>query len=123
MLKACGLCSTIISYKLTFNLPNFNDRIPQGSGSRGVVGSYLAESLPNITGVAGSIIGPNSAGFGQKSGVFKESSTLETMKVNSGDYTGANNDLIFNASHSSSTYQDNAPVQQAATVVIFCIKY
>ena len=35
---------------LTFNLPNFQDRVIRGSGTRGTVGTYKAESLPNITG-------------------------------------------------------------------------
>ena len=98
----------------TFNLPNFNDRIPQGSGSRGMVGAYLSESLPNIT---GSITGTTYRGA---NGAFSQTATSGWSGTST--YTGPA-DFDFNASRSSSTYQNNAPVQQAATVVNFCIKY
>lgn len=40
----------------TFNLPNFNDRVIQGAGTRGSVGTYKAESLPNISGKTGNVL-------------------------------------------------------------------
>lgn len=104
----------------TFNLPNFNDRIPQGSGSRGVVGSYLAESLPNIRGKFATNRFDTWATLEQ--GAFY--STKDNAIIDDGaDRSFTTNSLNLDASRSSSTYQDNAPVQQAATVVIFCIKY
>ena len=112
----------------TFNLPNFNNRIPQGSGSRGMVGAYLAESLPNIT---GSLYNANTVyqDVGLDSGVAKGAIRIETdshPRQACGNVTGYDNNNLgwnFDASRSSSTYQNNAPVQQAATVVNFCIKY
>ena len=97
----------------TFNVPNFTNRIPQGSGSRGAVGAYLAERLPNITG-----------SFATDGG----SSARDCFYLigTSVPYSGGDSDgemVGFDASRSSSTYQDNAPVQQAATVVVFCIRY
>ena len=98
----------------TFNLPNFVDRIPQGAGSRGTVGTYIAESLPNVKGYGHMIDGG--------SGCF---TTGEISKFIRGGDTAAYQcrNITFDASLSSSTYQDNKPVQQDATVVNFCIRY
>lgn len=114
----------------TFNIPNFTNRIPQGSGSRGTVGAYLAESLPNIyteissrkfeygVGVIANVTG---------AGTFENDGYTATSNVY---IAGGNKTTSYplqkstiNASLSSSTYQDNAPVQQAATAVVFCIRY
>lgn len=102
-------------------MPNFVDRIPQGTGSRGAVGAYIAESLPNIIGemYSGGIITTYNV-----SGVFYGSR-------NGGGNGGTHNSVInsqtqytvFNARNSSSVYKDKAPVQQDATVVNFCIRY
>ena len=92
----------------TFNLPNFIDRVPQGRGNRGGVGAYLEESLPNHNHnisfeVADNEISSGYIGWEGKGKVFVYNYHTE----------GANNPV----------YQNNAPVQQAATVVNFCIKY
>ena len=79
-----------------------------------MVGAYLSESLPNIT---GSITGTTYRGA---NGAFSQTATSGWSGTST--YTGPA-DFDFNASRSSSTYQNNAPVQQAATVVNFCIKY
>lgn len=97
----------------TFNLPNFVDRIPQGTGSRGTVGTYLAESLPNITGKFDSYSATTT-------GAFK---TLNALIGNLNAQVPYLYAKEFDASLSSEVYKDNAPVQQAATVVNFCIKY
>ena len=101
-------------------MPNFNDRIPQGKGSRGDVGTYLSESLPNIT---GSISIVDRALGGAGSGAFYSTNMSNKWANWSQAGGGGALDYIFDASRSSSTYQNNAPVQQAATVVNFCIKY
>ncbi len=36
---------------------------------------------------------------------------------------GRSSTLILNATRSSSTYQDNAKVQQNAIIILYCIKY
>ena len=41
----------------------------------------------------------------------------------SGNIAAGGAEADFNASRSSSTYKDDAPVQQDATVVCFCIRY
>lgn len=105
----------------TFNVPNFVDRIPQGSGSRGTVGAYLAESLPNVKGTIEWLPPRNASSIPEGTGAF---STVDLGAVALGGQVlskGAEAD--FNASRSSSTYKDDAPIQQDATVVNFCIKY
>jgi hypothetical protein len=101
-------------------VPNFNNRIPQGSGSRGTVGAYLSESLPNITGTFGvpkyEIVNVGTGAF--TSTVNGTEYNMSSLEVNRNGHF-----FYFSASRSSSTYQDNAPVQQAATVVNFCIRY
>lgn len=96
------------------------DRVLQGAGARGTVGTELAESLPNITG------GFNTLGtygfdvFSAASDAFalnassKNTYNANTAKDNQdGKYAGIN----FNASRSSSTYQNGAPVQPDAYLV------
>ena len=54
--------------------------------------------------------------------VYTDDSKVDYQTGDSGTkYTPFNGAL--SASRSSSTYQDNAPVQQEATVICFCIKY
>ena len=110
----------------TFNLPNFTDRIAQGFGDRGGVGSYVNESLPNITGKA---IGNRTPwDWGGSSGVFYNGGITtvasERYTANLDTATGGRSStLILNATRSSSTYQDNAKVQQNAIIILYCIKY
>lgn len=78
------------------------------TGLRDVVGKYVSESLPNITGTLAfewQLQGTSGAFFSQ---------TTE----GSGEYGSgwrSNNNTGFDASLSSSTYKNNAPVQQRAT--------
>lgn len=87
-------------------------RIPAVVNINGLVdmanaGLIKDESLPNITGTVGGIYD------GVASGAFKpgniQHNNIGLQSGISKTYLG-----IFNASHSSSTYQDNAPVQQEA---------
>lgn len=108
----------IRSEKSTFNLPNFTDRVPQGGGSRGTVGTYLAESLPNIRG--------RFANWAQNGRPVLQEGALygDGTSGAGGQSSGSNNTVMaLDASRYSSIYQDNANVQQAATVVVFCIRY
>ena len=82
----------------------------------------LAESLPNITGyndIAGAtgVNGVASGAFTKN--IFAQNTDYQSIASSENGLASS----TFNASLSSSTYKDNAPVQQAATVVIFCIKY
>ena len=96
------------------------DRVLQGAGTRGAVGTELAESLPNITGNSGTMSGTTTGGtsgqnqFGALSIEKGASSNGATHSAASGNIPYA---VTLNASNSSSTYQDNAPVQPDAYLV------
>ena len=99
------------------------DRVLQGAGTRGTVGSEIDESLPNIK---GTLMQDGIAGSGTTNGVVWGSSgvfgTITSSGTSRAQYpvsaNGAVKDTIpFNASNSSSTYQDNAPVQQDGYLV------
>lgn len=90
-------------------------------GLRDNAGGYVAESLPNITG------GP----IGNRATHMGASSTDGALIYNYGGKSlgssGSNlpyGNLAFDASLSSPTYQDGAPVQQRATqmYLYFCVK-
>jgi hypothetical protein len=96
------------------------DRVLQGAGTRGSVGTTINESLPNIMARASigdianvsypyAITGTN--------GAFYSSSQGPAANVGSNYVSGHNVVLNFDASRLSSTYQDNAPVQQDAYLV------
>ena len=76
-------------------------------GLRNGVGNFVNESLPNITGT-----------FGPGGFLTSTSGAFYNTGVPTGSNSGADNDAhvaAFNASRSSSTYQDGAEVQQKAT--------
>lgn len=88
------------------------DRVLQGAGTRGAVGSEIDESLPNIKGEGWNIGGAQNSDW---RGAFSANVTTR-FTVTSGTANGGGK-LYFNASDSSSTYQDNAPVQQDGYLV------
>ena len=78
-------------------------------GYRNNVGGYVEESLPNITGSAD--VAQGASHSYNATGAF-----YETRNGNGGNWdTAENNKLNIDASRSSSTYQNGAPVQQRAT--------
>nr|DAP34842.1 MAG TPA: hypothetical protein [Caudoviricetes sp.] len=81
------------------------------------MGAYLAESLPNITG----FLGAQNVATQNLSGAFYKSGNVSAGTFASGG--SAIQLTYFDSSLSSSTYQANAPVQQAAAVVTYCIRY
>lgn len=101
----------------TFNLPDFRDRVIQGSGIRGNVGTYKNESLPNITGV----VAFSDARVNYISGAF----TARSIGAANSAYSGNTQQYVadFSAGNSSATYQNGAPVQQDAALILCCIKY
>lgn len=84
------------------------DRVLQGAGTRGAVGTTLEESLPNLKSNSNNILVTNTA--------------TGLVKYNA-DWSGTNGTTYpffigdFDASRSSSTYQDGAPVQPDAYLV------
>lgn len=77
------------------------------TGLRNKAGDYVSESVPNITGT----ITPLNTG--QSSGAFTVASSGDAGTATSG--ANAYKQITFDASRSSSTYKDNAPVQERAT--------
>jgi hypothetical protein len=77
----------------------------QGLQDLALMGSIKAESLPNITGK-----------FDTDTGIFSPSGVFSAYKSAGriGSQGANNNGVSFDASRSSSTYQNNAPVQQEA---------
>ena len=83
----------------------------QGLVDLTLIGGIKSESLPNITGSVASVPGL-SAPEGIYSGAFQKGDKVNEFGGN-GNYYGVQKTL-FSAGLSSSTYQDNAPVQQEA---------
>ena len=94
------------------------DRVLQGAGTRGVVGTTLNESLPNIT---GSLDGTYGGYIDVTNSVVSNGALKATKKVDNTAISGGSGQsrytLSINANDSSSTYQDNAPVQPDAYLV------
>nr|DAP34784.1 MAG TPA: tail collar fiber protein [Caudoviricetes sp.] len=101
----------------TFNVPNFNYK-SVWQDQTNTVGTSIVGSLPNITGKVGrfnELDGSNASGcFGRipyDAGGGYHALTKTT-------------DIDFNASRSSSVYQDGqTQVVPAANIVLFCIRY
>jgi len=91
------------------------DKVIQIAGTRGSVGDTLNESLPNIRGKLGNLSSDQSAQStgAQSSGALYWSNTQSPTDTG-GVGTRYGYDPMLDASRSSSTYQDNAPVQQDA---------
>lgn len=90
------------------------------TGLRNKAGDYLPESLPNITGQwarSSSTDENTTANSGTFNGAFYQAGTTGTryQTGNSSSKYAGTSQLGFDASLSSSTYQDGAPVQERAT--------
>lgn len=126
LLKACGLCSTIISYKLTFNIPNFNDRSTWQSSVQ-PVGYKELGSLPNITGtgydsVADSDVVALTASASGALYCSNKNTNYHTLW--NGARQTTRSVLTIDASRSSSCYGRSGDIVIPTAVVIkFCIKY
>jgi hypothetical protein len=100
--------------KFVIDDENQTIRLPAVVNAQGLldltgIGNLVNESLPNIKNTTGLLIASND--------VLKGEALYIGEKTNDTNYsgTGQNNvPLYFDASRSSSTYQDNAPVQQEA---------
>jgi hypothetical protein len=91
------------------------DRVLQGAGTRGAVGTTINESLPNIKG---------SANFAREFEIIGATGAMSVTSYTSASYyyqwqttNYGGKRLNVDASRSSSTYQDNAPVQQDGYLV------
>ena len=92
----------------------------QGLIDLALIGGIKSESLPNIKGEVGYAgnLGMITADVTLISGAFKKGQV--TTASPTGDYKSSFA-LAFDASGSSSSYQDNAPVQQEAVQYPYCI--
>lgn len=91
------------------------DRVLQGAGSRGAVGTTVDESLPNIKGKYNIIVNNTAeTGIWNASGALYKGSNESVGSSSAKETSGS---LVFDASRSSSTYQDGAPVQQNAYLI------
>lgn len=96
---------------------------------QGTVGTYGSESLPNIKGEIYEGVLQAAVGFGIGSGF--QSGALQgrlkrtgvTYPGDSGAVANANDGFAFDASLSSSTYQNNAKVNPDNAEILYCIKY
>lgn len=92
----------------------------QGLADLALIGNLVNESLPNITGDAslgsGTVYGLINSDATPPSGAFKRGTASAPNTVNQGTSSPSASSfaLGLDASRSSSTYQDNAPVQQEA---------
>ena len=104
----------------------------QGLVDLALIGGIKSESLPNITGSATSWEDSDSnrtdfgAISGKTTGAFTRRTGYRNKAVSPGNMPAADNNasstmLGFDASNSSSVYQNNAPVQQEAIQYPYCI--
>lgn len=97
----------------TFNLPNFINRTFWGGTTSG---AYLDGTLPNITGVTG----PNGSYDNHYEGCFYDAGGRYSSTNGSNRYPHG---VGFDASLSSSKYQDGALVRPESVQVMILIKY
>lgn len=101
--------ATGVAWYYILDVENHRFKLPRTkyafSGWRGNVGDYIPESLPNITGA-------NLVQANNTSGCFYG---IQNASISTAAGTGTGYGTGFNASRSSSTYQNGAPVQQRGT--------
>lgn len=104
----------------TFNLPNLDGRVLQGTTNTGQVGNYLEASLPNITG--GMTMYRGTSGDGEY-GAFQrskgDSMNYTMMKTDSPVYNAV---IDFSASTSNTIYSGSS-VQAPSLQALACIKF
>jgi len=103
----------------TFNLPDFTDRVLQGSSTAGTI---LNAGLPNITGEFGRLTGYNGSDPGTFTGAFKTKGNLNLSNGGTASSTNARQ-ADFDASRSSSIYGKSSTVQPPALTTRYYIKY
>lgn len=91
------------------------DRVLQGAGTRGSVGTTVNESLPNIKGTFNT--GDRRTHIQGTSGALYQDTIARGQWGATSSTTGNTQGVGFDASRFSSTYQDSAPVQPDAYLV------
>ena len=101
----------------TFQLPDFQNRVPWGKADNATLG-YIKAGLPNIT---GTVPDPFGGGGGTWTGAFTKGSLDNTISASAVDYDGYK--ITFDASKSNSIYGKSTTVQPPSCKTVFCIKY
>ena len=105
-----------ISWYYILDLTNIRFKLPRSkwnfAGLRTAVGDYISESLPNITGNYS--VGAGGIWMQYQSGAFAACYTSGTARA-SNTSGSCDINILFDASKSSATYQNGAPVQERAT--------
>lgn len=101
----------------TFNLPNCNGRVLQGTTTSGSVGTYLSAGLPNII---GTFDGNTDDGQSKKTGAFYNTGIWFWGANGDGNDSGV---IGFNASLSNPIYGASTTVQPPALQTYILIKY
>ena len=97
----------------TFQLPDFQNRVPWGKADDATLG-YIEAGLPNITGTIGGCSDPDT------SGAFYQSAHGRF----GGEGPGAPRHMTYmDASRSSKIYGKSSTVQPPSCKTVFCIKY
>lgn len=108
--------TTGISWYYLIDVENQLFKLPRTkygfTGIRDGVGNYVDESLPNITGKMGGTV---CIGGSEEGALYKLPGAATGVYGNQTATSGYSSLYGFDASRSSSTYQDGAPVQQRAT--------
>lgn len=108
----------------TFNLPNLNDRVLQGTTNTGSVGNYLEASLPNIIGGfndrRSDSLWPTS-GTNAFWSAGKTEASEDLYAIDAGRNFQANV-ITFDASRSSNIYKTSSTVQPPALQALPCIR-
>lgn len=116
----------------TFNLPNFTDRVIQGAGTRGNIGDYISESLPNFNATFQSNLQSGQTNRAALTWNQYATGTAGITPLNTGslaantsgiNIVGGCTGFTIDLSDYAETYQNNAPVQQQALLIQCCIKY
>lgn len=109
----------------TFNLPNLDGRVLQGTTSTSKVGQYLEAQLPNITGGfndrrSDSLWPTSGTNAFWSAGKTEASENLYAIDANRNFQA---NVITFDASRSSNIYKASSTVQPPALKVLPCIRF
>ena len=106
----------------TFNLPDFRDRYPIGSGTNALA-TKIAEQLPNIKGAAIYPRGNAVNGYGNfPTGMFQASFVGQGATTQSSSVQENSWQYLYNMSWGNSIYTDNGKVYPASIALNFIIK-
>ena len=104
----------------TFQLPNVNGRVLQGTSNEAEVGNYLEASLPNITGTVGvNANGVFARSTGAFSGVTRDSESQSVYEINSAVTQVQYKYASFSAQLSNAVYSGSTlKIPSAQTLMI-----